>query len=296
MDINRLLSDELSYEIRIRGISPDGTVAEKRKVLRDAIHQERDGQITICTKNIVPSEEVCICGTKLDDLLGNIQEFDNNNAENEYKRVKARLIHVSDRLKRIPSVDSLLNRRTTHLSELCEHLFVALEDAYHVANLNDTQNRSILDEPNLLLPERRVETTSNNNVPIASLVDIPEVENTETQNRLHSSALHHSSPRPHVSFKNDAPPRREEERFSCHNSTFAHDVKSVVRQMSLYDQPTSRPYTNFYRWNISFDGTTSVTSFLEDLEEMKTARCVCDAEILRSIRVSKRRCSSMVPA
>lgn len=43
MEPNHLLSDELSYELLLRGITPVGTVIEKRALLRECFRKERAG-------------------------------------------------------------------------------------------------------------------------------------------------------------------------------------------------------------------------------------------------------------
>ncbi|KAF2890019.1 hypothetical protein ILUMI_16154 [Ignelater luminosus] len=45
------------------------------------------------------SYELSVCSTKLDELA--VEKFDNANADNEYKGIKARFLHVNDRLKEI---------------------------------------------------------------------------------------------------------------------------------------------------------------------------------------------------
>ncbi|KAF5285703.1 hypothetical protein FQA39_LY16509 [Lamprigera yunnana] len=69
MDINRLLVDEIDYELLVRGVSCSGTVADKRKLLRsrsnlDKITKTSSSNVTL---NFVDELRVC------DDKLGYIE-------------------------------------------------------------------------------------------------------------------------------------------------------------------------------------------------------------------------------
>lgn len=86
MDINRLLSDELSYELLIRNLPTTGTVADKRVLLRNAIRMERSGCLpSYSTVQLDFETELGVCTDKLKDLANSIEQFDVNNKDNEYK-------------------------------------------------------------------------------------------------------------------------------------------------------------------------------------------------------------------
>lgn len=90
MHVNRLLSDELSYEIRVLGEMVGNTVVEKRRIVRQLLNSN-----TAEAYVEFPAEsELATCANKFDEFLGIIHEFDYTNAVNEYERIKARLLHV----------------------------------------------------------------------------------------------------------------------------------------------------------------------------------------------------------
>lgn len=102
MEVNRLLSDELSYELRVRGAPDDGTVCEKRQRLRELMRLEKMGAFTQhFSSELKVEEEIDICQTKIKELAEIVENFDVNNAKNDFSRLQSRLIHVAGRLNRI---------------------------------------------------------------------------------------------------------------------------------------------------------------------------------------------------
>ena len=159
MDVNRLRSDELCYELIIRGVPPGSTVAEKRSLLREALREHRPVMEGSSKIYFEPEKELHTLSQKLDELLGEIHDFDHKNKENELKRIQSRLIHIDDRLDRVVPENSIGEKKKKNLKFLCSGLFDALRDAYHIANSEESPiqllagtEHSILDEPNLLLP------------------------------------------------------------------------------------------------------------------------------------------------
>lgn len=161
MEVNRLLSDELTYELLIRGMSRGKTVAEKRTLLREVLRNEEHGMLMPSRVHLDPLQEVNICRQKLEDLEEDIRNFNPQNRQNEFKRIYSRLIHISERLRRIAGSDvsqeidrlSLVNK----ITQLMENLNAAYEDIevtqpeiakYAMDNENRESGHSILDEDN----------------------------------------------------------------------------------------------------------------------------------------------------
>lgn len=156
--INRLRSDELTYELLVRGVElGSGKVDEKRFLLREALLKEREGRLPEFRMRFDPINELSICANKIEELDGEIQTFDINNRENEKQKLEARLLHVQQRLDRIISDNSTIVSRKVSFLKAIEEARKNLETVYAVAvisNANATvnANHSILDEPNHLLP------------------------------------------------------------------------------------------------------------------------------------------------
>lgn len=198
MEINRLLADELNYELMIRGYELGRNVQEKRASLRRAMEEERQGKIAILDLQLDPTSELGVCSTKLDELAGYIEEFDNANAVNEYKKIKTRLLHVNGRLGRV-AVGSMTERKKQHLQFYCSKLHEALEDALQIARLtmpSTSDQHSILDDPNPSLSSGDVD----------DLITFTEPENVKTQEEVASAfALPEITSRPTPGFSYEFP-------------------------------------------------------------------------------------------
>ncbi|CAG9820772.1 unnamed protein product [Phaedon cochleariae] len=106
MDVNRLLGDELRYELYIRGQSSNNTVADNRARIREVFRSEWQGDMTHFPKvSLYFDNKLEICSRKLEELQQNIDDFDQNNRENEYRRIYSRLLHISGRSNRLSGKD-----------------------------------------------------------------------------------------------------------------------------------------------------------------------------------------------
>nr|CAH7744248.1 unnamed protein product [Callosobruchus chinensis] len=93
MDAGHLLSAELDYELRVRGIQPVG----KRKILRGLLSQERAHRSFIESFIVQPhDDDVDAIKTSLTDLEQKIAAFLSSSGSSEHKGLVSRLIHISD--------------------------------------------------------------------------------------------------------------------------------------------------------------------------------------------------------
>lgn len=152
MDVNHLKTNELSYELDLRGIESSGDVDRKRKLLRGCLGAEAANRSLTECKNDYPHDEDCkgIMET-IKDLQKLIPTLSGNSQEVAYKRVQSRLIHVSGRISRV-MVDGDLHvatkrKLTALLLELEGDLVLKTED---VPQASSTPVRTMAPE----LPER----------------------------------------------------------------------------------------------------------------------------------------------
>lgn len=152
MEYKRLLGDEVTYELLIRNYPIEGTVAQKRSLLSEALRLEREGEREPPTSVTLDSNaEMITCECKLSDLSEDIDNFNEANKHNEFKRIYSRLIHLTLRLERL-SCDSGTIEKCSYLKSVCKELETKVKHIYN--NLNTVSaERSILDEPNILLPK-----------------------------------------------------------------------------------------------------------------------------------------------
>lgn len=157
MEVNRLLNDEITYELLIRGLATSGTVATKRTLLREALRLEKLGATgPLVQVNLETQSELTICNDKLGDLEEDIQNFNHGNSENEFKRISTRLTHILMRLNRLQCDTSDEDKRK-YLSEWCKRLLDTLKNIIQQPILDKSPpqqlSQSLMDEPLLLLPE-----------------------------------------------------------------------------------------------------------------------------------------------
>ncbi|KAK4887055.1 hypothetical protein RN001_003326, partial [Aquatica leii] len=144
MDVNRLLSDDLDFELKRRGISNEGTVDDKRAKLRARMRVEREVNVSFPKLVIDTQEQLQICNTKLVDLEGEIVSSGQPMAQNEYKRIKSRLIHVYNRLEVVSQPDN------ESLVEKCLQLLDCLDQKCQIAV---PENPAVVSEDPVPLPE-----------------------------------------------------------------------------------------------------------------------------------------------
>lgn len=174
MEVNRLLRDELAYELTIRGLPVQNTVDENRSTLRGVLKLERDGlSLADCAHKLDPNEEITICREKLQILDNDIKAFDKANKVNEYKRISSRLCHLQFRLKRIqidsPEVQMERNHLLTKSLQLIDTLEQLVgrrnnaDDSLIILDQDNNVEGSLIDEPNVLLPEVTVTSPARPN-------------------------------------------------------------------------------------------------------------------------------------
>lgn len=102
MDIKVLLKNELEYELRVRGLRHEGTVAELRQRLHRAFADNvQPREDIIRTLNLV--EELASCRSKFEVLQAFVAELEEEDFDAaEYRRADSRLWHLYYRIARLP--------------------------------------------------------------------------------------------------------------------------------------------------------------------------------------------------
>lgn len=279
MDVHRLLSDELSFELEVRGISSGNTVREKRDLLREAFRS--DGEGNSFKEREVSDSNLPICRAKLEELSGRIQDFDRGNRENEYKSIRSRLLHVHGRLLRVradtreakQSKEEMINRFTSLLSNL--------ESVYSDQNI---QNTSHSEEHDSLVQLQDAKAVSFADPPRASVSsplcagDIPdEFHGLNTNSRadmLGDGAQLQSSLRsgqPRIGVDSAQSIDRLTEVFS----------RMLDKLNDAGPRPGSHSGNSIKSFNLYFDGSNmSLSCFLERVEELRISHGYTKAQLL----------------
>lgn len=116
MDVDRLSSEELQYELVIRGVIPDATVAQLRAQLRSALKKEKiDKKIKFPTYPFSFNEDEEAVNAGIIVLGGLINDFEDSVHGGSYKKINTKLWHLDGRLKRIKPND---DTETSTVAEL----------------------------------------------------------------------------------------------------------------------------------------------------------------------------------
>lgn len=104
-----LLCDELNYELKIRGIVTTRDISAKRKILARALEKERFRPLQLADNEFDFENEQQAINNTLESINTLILEFEGPASDSLCKRIKSRLIHVTDRVKRmsIPEGDEI---------------------------------------------------------------------------------------------------------------------------------------------------------------------------------------------
>lgn len=189
MLVDYLHNDELDYELAVRDHPTGGTVADKRKRLRSVRRLEKDGVVFPLNLNLDFEEEIKICQAKVTELKGAVDTFNFSNARNDYKRIKARLLHVMGRLSRISGSDQMSEKGELlcacgEISDFLEETVLMLEpirvpEMPSTLPQQDGTAGTSTDIPTNLSLGGRKESSPNNS---QSLID---VDPTDLDNAIH---------------------------------------------------------------------------------------------------------------
>lgn len=310
MDINRLLSDELSWELLSRGCEVGNkTVEQKRILLRQLLRNDFSNAKSVATFHFDPVLELTVCSSKLEELLGYLEEFNLENRENEYRKIKTRLLHVEARLDRVEVKDEKHLGDKINMLELCRELIKKLEEIYieSKSNQNEFSNSSLLDIPNEFLSDVLQNQDSSNSdiqrnelkkMKVANdLIDIGETNNSKANcddlrqiENIHISSNHLSDRVKNLNLKRNVEQNGTNCRLISENkfrpvSFTSPELPDFSQNHKLDKLETnmSNKYVDVSRWRLKFDSTTSVTDFLETLEEMRISRGVSEQQMLNSV-------------
>lgn len=116
MQVNRLLQDELAYELQIRGIAT-GTVEEMRHSLAMQLRLEKTGDsIKYPSYPFSVEEDIDAVEKKLTELEPLISDFKNNTSSASFMKLQSRLSHVMNRIDHIEPDGSGAKRRAEFLA------------------------------------------------------------------------------------------------------------------------------------------------------------------------------------
>ncbi|KAF2897817.1 hypothetical protein ILUMI_08361 [Ignelater luminosus] len=307
MEINRLLADVLM----MTGYELGKNVQEKRALLRRAIQEVMQGRIIIVDLQLDPSSELSVCSTKLDELGRYVGMLENVNAYNEYKRIKARLLHCSSLFEALKGAFKIA-RLTRPSTVNCEHYILdvpnpALSQYVSLENQSNSGpsmvHRTVDDlitfrEPKENNPqeeflsafsleeiESRPATASSREFSVSNTRPTSRVMFADTETSLHTNLATRGSQDDEFVNRLDNVSLFQPIRSSLSFNKFLHNQPQFLSAYLCVQgdggtsanlitathmkriQPEDLAQPSLRKWSVYFDGTTSVTSSLEDLED-----------------------------
>lgn len=118
--VDRLVKDELEYELKVRGISDTGNVEAMRKHFRSILSLEKSGSPLQGKFNVDACEEIRECDKKLLELKDAISSF--NGSSSQVKKIETKFAHLMGRIGRIPENDDNVTKNRSRLLLLLSEL------------------------------------------------------------------------------------------------------------------------------------------------------------------------------
>lgn len=108
INVDRLVKDELEYELKVRGINDTGNVEAMRKHFRSILALEKSSSPLHGKFNIDTGDEIRECDRKLLELKDCITSFTGSSSQG--KKIETKFAHLTGRIGRIPETDAMLQK------------------------------------------------------------------------------------------------------------------------------------------------------------------------------------------
>lgn len=96
-----LLTDELNYELRIRGVVTGRDLTQRRKILSRCLEREKGRDLDLSDPEYNYEAETQCINRSIESIRTLVSEFEGPETDSAFKRIKSRLIHVTLRVQRI---------------------------------------------------------------------------------------------------------------------------------------------------------------------------------------------------
>lgn len=120
LDVHRLVKEELSYELAVRGLPTDKTVEEMRRILRGFMRLEQsDTTVKWPSHPFDFAEDYAYLQDKLGEISDLVNQFKDFDSSSEFQKICAKLLHAFKRADRmVASDDSEVGKRSKLLVDL----------------------------------------------------------------------------------------------------------------------------------------------------------------------------------
>lgn len=146
MDVTKLDEEELSYELRVRGIAEMHDINEMRNILRGLLRIEIEGKSLMTTNSSVSIDvksEVKTCVKKLQVINTMINNIKGDRYSEQYRSVDAKLCHLMNRVDKIPAIEQQDKKDRSNLLKGILFLMRKMEEvASNTTNIETITNQN----------------------------------------------------------------------------------------------------------------------------------------------------------
>lgn len=125
MEVNRLDTDELEYELAVRGYTPIPDVNVMRNLLKGLIKTGENNLETFVIQD--PEKEVAVCTKKLCELKRSVDSINGDRCGDDYRTASTKLNHLLGRIDRITSTDDRIARSRSLLLKTVLYLMTQMD-------------------------------------------------------------------------------------------------------------------------------------------------------------------------
>lgn len=246
MSAHNMRKVEVAYELKIRGLSADGSAGDLRKRLSKAMANNVPVDDAV-VNSLDPEEELQCCKDIFEDVHSLVSEYEGDFNDTEYQRISTRLWHLYPRIGRIPIV-------TTDSEDSKE----------------DTREK-LLEETKKLMDSFLVDPKAK---------QISNLDKISKENQAGSSSKPQAIPTPlTLSDGTIGNVDSSKSLLPKHNLV---ESRSYQRVESL--SPFVSKSVPVYKWGLKFDNQAKQTvgAFLERVEELSRARGVTHKDLFES--------------
>ena len=179
MDVGHLVKEMLIYELVVRGIAADSkqTVEQLRAALRPVLKMEKKGSLTPPPYSLEFSDEKVQIRSLLDRVKEVIATIDADNSQQKYHSSLSKLVHLHQRVQRIP-VSKLTPEEVSERANLQLEVLCALDSLETAAKSNPELSVIVQDSDEEPHPSPNVSRTNPRpqSTPIQSSYKPPNLE------------------------------------------------------------------------------------------------------------------------
>lgn len=269
-----LRRSENEYELKIRGLSTSGNADKLRSRLSQALVDKVEIKEEYL-KNMDVEVELEVCEEKFHDLSKLAEDYEGNTKDNEFRRLSARLLHLYQRVERIPVDEEEDDEAAAKRSGLLQKTKSLFDDFLALPSKMPKRQNTSEDQEDKgeRLKDDKKTSESISVEPVAE--EIAPGETTKESVRLLVSRFEKEGSR------------------SKPTTTTVSSIEEKLQLTSEYNRSNHQPLcmkseatksVPDFKWGLQFSNSPgqSIGAFLQRVEELRRARGITEIQLFRS--------------